>query len=391
MVKIRKDNWNLLLVYSPHNWIDYFNEHFSEYGNKETIWIKRNIFEFKKDDLLYQNYDKNADEIIFILWKLEENFYKIKREILGTNNDILIYKDCEIKEKYFILNNFSILYRFEQLSNQQIIIGWDKNNSIPEEAFNKIINSFPTNTELTHYKNSRITNVLSEYLEWVIDSQNKYEKYLNKRKKIDININSIDWINKYEVEKYSFILETLKLMLNNYKDFTEKQWEQKILEIILILFPKYIKSYNSIPLIDYSTMKSKEIDIWLLDSNSNLDIIEIKKPSYDDLITKNSKSNRNNFIPMRNLSSAVMQVEKYIFYLNKWWIKLEEKLNKKYWIDIKITNPKWLLILWRCDLFSKEQKLDFEIIKRQYTNIIDIITYDDLIRRLENLIKKFSK
>jgi len=50
-------------------------------------------------------------------------------------------------------------------------------------------------------------------------------------------------------------------MLNNYKDFTEKQWEQKILEIILILFPKYIKSYNSIPLIDYSTMKSKEIDI----------------------------------------------------------------------------------------------------------------------------------
>ena len=60
-------------------------------------------------------------------------------------------------------------------------------------------------------------------------------------------------------------------------------------------------------------------------------------------------------------------------------------------IDIKIINPKWILILWRCDLFSKEQKLDFEIIKRQYSNIVDIITYDDLIRRLEKLIKKFNK
>ena len=36
--------------------------------------------------------------------------------------------------------------------------------------------------------------------------------------------------------------------------------------------------------------------------------------------------------------------------------------------------------------FSEEQKKDFEITKRKYKNIIDIITYDDLLHRLETTI-----
>lgn len=86
-----------------------------------------------------------------------------------------------------------------------------------------------------------------------------------------------------------------------------------------------------------------------------------------------------------------MQVEKYIFHLNKWWISWEKTLYSKYDKDIKITNPKWLLILWRDEWWDDRQKLDFEIIKGKYANIVDIITYDDLIRRLENLLVKFNK
>ncbi len=32
------------------------------------------------------------------------------------------------------------------------------------------------------------------------------------------------------------------------------------------------------------------------------------------------------------------------------------------------------------------QLLDFEVIKRKYANMMDIITYDDLLRRLDNTI-----
>ena len=45
-----------------------------------------------------------------------------------------------------------------------------------------------------------------------------------------------------------------------------------------------------------------------------------------------------------------------------------------------------MLILGRNKDFDDRQKFDFEIIKRKYSNIVDIITYDDLLRRLDNII-----
>ncbi|MFY1612152.1 Shedu anti-phage system protein SduA domain-containing protein [Macellibacteroides fermentans] len=54
----------------------------------------------------------------------------------------------------------------------------------------------------------------------------------------------------------------------------------------------------------------------MVDSGGNIDIIEIKKPMDNCIITKSQY--RDNFIPMRELSGTVMQIEKYIFYLNKW-------------------------------------------------------------------------
>ncbi len=39
---------------------------------------------------------------------------------------------------------------------------------------------------------------------------------------------------------------------------------------------------------------------------------------------------------------------------------------------------------------SDEQKNDFEVIRRKYRNIMDIITYDDLLRRLEVIRDQFK-
>ena len=35
---------------------------------------------------------------------------------------------------------------------------------------------------------------------------------------------------------------------------------------------------------------------------------------------------------------------------------------------------------------DSSQQLDLEIIKRKYANMIDVLTYDDLLRRLNNVI-----
>ncbi len=44
----------------------------------------------------------------------------------------------------------------------------------------------------------------------------------------------------------------------------------------------------------------------------------------------------------------------------------------------------------RDNKLSPRQKEDFEIIKRKYNNIIDIVTYDELIRRLQFTIKQLE-
>ena len=77
-------------------------------------------------------------------------------------------------------------------------------------------------------------------------------------------------------------------------------------------------------------------------------------------------------------------------------MKVKKKLNEKYkeqlpdglWINI--VNPKAMLILGRSKDFDGQQKFDFEIIRRKYANIMDILTYDDLLARLERIIDKFK-
>jgi len=39
---------------------------------------------------------------------------------------------------------------------------------------------------------------------------------------------------------------------------------------------------------------------------------------------------------------------------------------------------------------GENQRQDFEVVKRKYKNVIDIITYDDLLRRLEFIIKQLD-
>ena len=60
-----------------------------------------------------------------------------------------------------------------------------------------------------------------------------------------------------------------------------------------------------------------------------------------------------------------------------------------YTID-EFINPKAIIIIGRSNNFTKQEIKDFEIIRRKYKNIIDIITYDDLINRFETAIKFYE-
>ena len=64
--------------------------------------------------------------------------------------------------------------------------------------------------------------------------------------------------------------------------------------------------------------------------------------------------------------------------------QLSEKLPNN--VMPKVINPQGILLLGRSEQFNQQQKNDFELIKRQYKHIADIMTYDDLIQRIDNIL-----
>lgn len=175
-------------------------------------------------------------------------------------------------------------------------------------------------------------------------------------------------------------------MLEEYEAIDEKQWQVKIHNILQLLYPKYICCVREIRY--YGMGKyDKRPDFLLVDANGFVDILEIKKADIL-LLTKY----RNNFVASRELSGAIQQIEKYIYCLNS-SDKAKDDVSSKLTshlpigIQVQVVNPQGILILGRSNELNIQQKQDFELIKRQYKHIADIMTYDDLINRLENIVR----
>lgn len=400
MIKIYKKEKELILEYESYypnvNWV---------YANIEDdgyVDIYHKIFRFKKEHLTNKNeinVINSKDEIhdvTFILGSLNEEFYLIDKDILDLKYDLKIHKDININENLFINKGNSVMSKIDSMINEPIIIGINKENSILIDDLLRIIKSFPTKIEMMHYEKSRIERVLVDYFDSTTKSQDKLDRYLNQRKVI-FQKTTTEILKEYEYTKYKFLYETLSEMLKK-GGYIEKDWQNKILEIILLLYPQYIKTLSNVNIKDYYSNPKKVtnrfIDLVLVKANGYVDIIEIKQPFENAVLNKSDY--RGNYIPHKELSGAIMQTEKYIFHLNKWGHKGECVLNKNYSKDfpkdfiLKIANPKGIIILGRDKDFNDKQKLDFEVIKRKYANIVDILTYDDLLNRLKNVIDSFK-
>ena len=222
----------------------------------------------------------------------------------------------------------------------------------------------------------------------------------NKRTTIE---NTLESVAEYETEKYSFILARLQKMIQNEDSYAENIWRNEIIQIITLIYPKYVAAVKELCIKGTVIEKAENrfIDIALFDVNGNIDVIEIKKPS-DTIPLLSSGKYRDNYVPSKDLTGAIMQVEKYIYHLKRMGKEGEKLLTTQIYkkrkcdsvvanMKVRITNPRGMVIMGRSVNLSDEQKNDFEIIRRKYANIVDIITYDDLIYRLECLIRKFAQ
>lgn len=222
---------------------------------------------------------------------------------------------------------------------------------------------------------------MSEFIDTTPDkSRLKFNNYLNKKLRDLPQDNFLELFSDFEIQKLQTILERLETMLKSEEKYSEAIWQEKILKILLLLFPKYIAVFKEVRFKDIYSDKTRRLDYVLVDYLGHIDIIEIKKLKDANLVSK-----------------GVYRIEKYIYYLNKWGIKGEKELTKKYKdevpsdMEIKITNPNGMIIMGRETDLTLMQLRDLEIIKRKYKNVIDIITYDDLIKRIKIGIAQMQK
>lgn len=57
---------------------------------------------------------------------------------------------------------------------------------------------------------------------------------------------------------------------------------------------------------------------------------------------------------------------------------------------IRIINPLGIVIMGRCNTLSEVQRREFEVLRRDSKGIVDIITYDDLLARLQAALTQLS-
>ncbi|MCY1662623.1 Shedu immune nuclease family protein [Chryseobacterium sp. SL1] len=361
--------------------------------NNEEFSNKDEVEDYEED---YN--DPDLEPVVYFNFaQLEGDYWKITRGVIVDSFDIYIHKHIPLKNKYFVANSdVSVFNAISKISKSDFYLGGGNSSAIPLEEFNKILQFFPTDYERRKYVEARLSSVIRNYLDGVRDAEKSYQKFLDskltrKGKNLKKTFQEIDTL------KYETILQKLNQMLKDEAEYNEHQWQDEILQIIQLLYPKYILAFKSVPIQARlsSGIKDKQLDLLLIDSNGYVDIIEIKKPFDNVIMTKGLY--RDNYIPLRELSGTVMQIEKYIYFLNRWSTDGEKFLTERYkeqlpdHFEIKIANPSGLIIMGREGNLTADQKSDFEVVKRKYKNVVEIITYDNLIDRLIFTIDQIRK
>lgn len=394
MITIEKSKKKLLIRYSSDynspQWIDTELQSNNEFTLGGVFFLSNKKLHKRIEE------DFEEPEFLFVIGELLDNdYFRIDKEVFWIERNIYFHKSLPLTINHLIITSkISLLREIDKLIKTDIYIGGDKEDILPFSNFVALSKLFPTTHEIKLYRQAKVSSILKDYFDNIVDKELAYKNYLNK--KIPTYEGTLrKTFKEAEILKFETLYERLKSMLHNEISFTEKQWQKEIIEIILLLFPKYIAVFEEVNFQDVYSQKIRRLDYGVIDFMGNLDIVEIKIPFEKNIVSQTKY--RDNHIPSRDLSGSIMQIEKYIFYLNKSGKELEARLTERYKkhlpdnLGIRITNPNAIIIMGRDNNLDSDQLVDFEIIKRKYKNVIDIFTYDDLLRRVALIISQLKK
>jgi hypothetical protein len=119
-----------------------------------------------------------------------------------------------------------------------------------------------------------------------------------------------------------------------------------------------------------------------------LDILEIKTPF--TTLLREDKSH-GNYYWSSDVSKAIAQVENYIQAIEGIEDRLRNKVKDTYGIDLRIIRPRGIIFAGHSSQFMGKKPIqdDFRLLNQGLKNVT-VVTYDELLTRLQNYIAALS-
>ena len=385
-IDFKKHENLLILCYQPEQNADWLVEGLN--SGKEVPFSSR-TFNLRQEIYLkdFCGAEDVKDEYYhFVAGELKGEYFKMDRSFLGIGYKLYLHQSLNFQRKTFVAErNIPIFRMFKDFGLEDLWVGGAKEEALPQVVFEEMLKQFPTTWELNRYSRARVSSTIRNYVPIETDFEEKYRKF-REGKASKVGSQPLEIFAAYESNKFKDLLEKLETMLSKSEEYNESQWQKEILQIIRLLYPKYIHPIPEAPVPDALANKKRRIDFLLVDASGYVDAVEIKKPFAKCIVTSNRY--RDNHVPMRELNGTVMQLEKYLYHLNHWGQKGQKILNAEYGdelpddLQIRVINPSGMIIMGRDQDLTEDQRNDFEVIRRKYRHVLEIMTYDDMLRRL---------
>jgi hypothetical protein len=309
MIEVSERRGHLYLIYEQDYGADGWIERRFESG--QTVVIARN-FHFLEDDLVRgpgeegdeDELEASPDAYIFALGAMKGSYLRIAGEKLGIEHNVYLGGDVSIRSETFIATrNISIFRHIARVTDEDIYIGGDHANAMPASDFERLLDTFPNSTELDKYADAKVARLIRDYFETASPAEQRFEAYVGKRARRP-RVGIISEVYEFEVSKYVFIRNKITELLKDERSYSGNEWRDLMLQFILLIFPKYICVLRNVLVKDLYTTpkkpKNRYIDIGLVDANGQIDIIEIKKPFRDCLMS--ASDYRGSFTPRKERS-----------------------------------------------------------------------------------------
>jgi hypothetical protein len=311
-----------------------------------------------------------------------KHILELLRRRFGEKFRLIVTVDADsIKQEYGI-HRVRISIRLLERMNKEL---WDRTRDIKNDIIKRFFSiAFPLEFQADDtavYVPGTLARVLAKDVSKKLSSEDReaVQKFLPGF----IASESMKSVNLLKAASQIKSLKELAAELKEAIDVGhgESWWQTFIREKILIIQQGYIKAVEKM---NVSIGNTKFPDFSLVTHDSYLDILEIKKPDTNLL---KLDSSRGNYHADTELSRAIIQVENYIENISAYKDAVRSYILDNYKLNLKVVRPRGIILAGNSGSFTtQKEKDDFRLLAHGLKNIT-IVTYDELLIRLNNYIK----